>query len=67
MLLIISGKSIGAMKKAEEMKTMTADEARVFAWKDGKARNLRALLCSLDTVLWESGNARLVVKERTAV
>ena len=33
---------------------MTADEARVFKWKDGKARNLRALLCSLDTVLWES-------------
>jgi len=47
------GKTIGEMKKAEEMKTMTADEARVFKWKDGKARNLRALLCSLDTVLWE--------------
>ena len=51
--LLFSGKTIGEMKKAEEMKTMTADEARVFKWKDGKARNLRALLCSLDTVLWE--------------
>ena len=48
-----SGKSIGEMKKAETMKTMTAEEAQVFAWKDGKSRNLRALLCSLDKILWD--------------
>jgi hypothetical protein len=47
-----TGKSIGAMQKAETMKTMTAEEAHVFAWKDGKSRNLRALLCSLHTVIW---------------
>ena len=47
-----SGKSIGEMKKAETMKTMTAEEAQVFAWKDGKTRNIRALLCSLHTVIW---------------
>jgi len=52
------GKSIGAMQKKEQMKTMSEDEAKVFAWKDGKARNLRALLCSLHTVLWESSNQR---------
>jgi cyclin G-associated kinase len=47
-----SGKSIGEMKKKEEMKTMTPEEAQVFAWKDGKTRNIRALLCSLHTVIW---------------
>ena len=40
------------MKKAETMKTMTPEEAKVFAWKEGKSRNLRALLCSLHTVIW---------------
>lgn len=46
------GKSIGEMKKKEVMKQMGPEEAQVFEWKEGKARNLRALLCSLDTVLW---------------
>ena len=46
-------KTIGEMKKKEEMKQMTPLEAKVFAWKDGKSRNLRALLCSLDKILWE--------------
>ena len=40
------------MKKVETMKTMTPEEAKVFAWKEGKSRNLRALLCSLNTVIW---------------
>ena len=47
-----AGKSIGEMKNVEVMKTMTPEEAQVFAWKDGKTRNLRALLCSLHTVIW---------------
>ena len=47
-------KTIGEMKNAETMKTMTPEEAKVFAWKDGKSRNLRALLCSLHTVIWEN-------------
>jgi cyclin G-associated kinase len=46
-------KTIGEMKKKEVMKQMTPLEAKVFAWIDGKARNLRALLCSLDKILWE--------------
>ena len=49
-----SNKSIGEMKKAETMKQMTPEEAKVFAWKDGKSRNLRALLCSLHTVIWSN-------------
>ena len=49
-----SSKSIGEMKKAETMKTMTPEEAKIFAWKDGKSRNLRALLCSLHTVIWSN-------------
>jgi cyclin G-associated kinase len=40
------------MKKKEEMKLMDPNEAKVFAWKQGKSRNLRALLCSLDTIIW---------------
>ena len=46
-------KTIGEMKKKEEMKQMTPTEAKVYAWKDGKSRNLRALLCSLDKILWD--------------
>ena len=49
-----TNKSIGEMKKAETMKTMSAEEAKVYAWKDGKSRNLRALLCSLHTVIWSN-------------
>ena len=41
------------MKKAEEKKTMDPEEAAVFEWTHGKSRNLRALLCSLDAVMWE--------------
>ena len=46
-------KTIGEMQKKEQMKEMTPIEAKIFAWKDGKSRNLRALLCSLDKILWD--------------
>lgn len=64
-----AAKTIGQMKKREEMRYMSPEEARVFKWKDGKARNIRALLCSLETVLWEDarwnrcGMHQLVAKE----
>ena len=32
---------------------MDPNEARVYQWKEGKSRNLRALLCSLDTIIWQ--------------
>ena len=46
-------KTIGEMKKKEEIKFMDPNEARVYQWKEGKSRNLRALLCSLDTIIWQ--------------
>ncbi len=50
------------MKKAEEKRDMTPEEAAVFEWTHGKSRNLRALLCSLDTVIWEGSRwEKLVV------
>eukprot|EP00095_Tigriopus_kingsejongensis_P003085 maker-scaffold210_size256293-snap-gene-1.23 protein:Tk03085 transcript:maker-scaffold210_size256293-snap-gene-1.23-mRNA-1 annotation:"cyclin-g-associated kinase" len=45
-------RSIGDMQKEEKKKVMTPEEAMIFEWTHGKSRNLRALLCSLDTVIW---------------
>ena len=44
--------SIGAMKKSELVSAMDPDEARIFEWKEGKARNIRTLLCSLHKIIW---------------
>jgi len=43
-----------AAEKAEDEKFALSDsvDARIAAWKGGKADNLRALLASLDTALW---------------
>ncbi|KAI9878911.1 MAG: hypothetical protein M1830_010159 [Pleopsidium flavum] len=43
-----------AAEKADDEKFALADsvDAKLFAWKNGKQDNLRALLGSLDTVLW---------------
>jgi tetratricopeptide (TPR) repeat protein len=50
--------SNAAADKADDEKFALADQvdARVGAWKNGKQDNLRALLGSLDTVLWEGAN-----------
>ncbi|KAK5126207.1 hypothetical protein LTR08_004778 [Meristemomyces frigidus] len=61
-----------AAEKQDDEKFALADQvdARLTAWKSGKADNLRALLQSLDTVLWEGagwkkvGMADLVVVGR---
>ena len=45
--------SIGAMKKVELVKAMDPDEAKIFEWKEGKARNIRTLLCSLHKIIWQ--------------
>lgn len=44
-----------AAEKLDDEKFALADSvaARVSNWRDGKENNLRALLASLDTVLWE--------------
>ena len=47
-----AGRTIGQMKKAEAVKDMSPDEAKIMEWKEGKARNIRTLLCSLHKVLF---------------
>ena len=44
-----------AAEQADDERFRLADtvEARIQAWKGGKADNIRALLASLDTVLWD--------------
>jgi len=51
-----------AADKVEEEKLALHDkvEDRVNAWKSGKEGNLRALLASLDTVLWEGNGWKKV-------
>jgi len=44
--------TIGAMKKNELVKSMDPDEAKIYDWKEGKARNIRTLLCSLHKIIW---------------
>lgn len=47
-----SPKTINQMRKKEQAKTMDPDKLKVAEWTEGKQGNLRALLCSLHTVLW---------------
>ncbi|KAI8850814.1 DnaJ domain-containing protein [Chytridium lagenaria] len=46
------------MEKEEALKISLTDnvEARINAWKNGKDNNIRALLSSLDTILWKESN-----------
>lgn len=48
-------KTVNAMRKAEMAKDMDPDKMKILDWVEGKQRNIRALLCSLHTVLWEAG------------
>ncbi|KAG7212508.1 hypothetical protein KM043_012818 [Ampulex compressa] len=47
-----SPKTINQMRKVEAAKTMDPDRMKIAEWTEGKKGNLRALLCSLHTVLW---------------
>ncbi|XP_011309991.1 cyclin-G-associated kinase [Fopius arisanus] len=47
-----SPKTINQMRKVEQAKTMDPERLKVNEWTEGKKGNLRALLCSLHTVLW---------------
>ncbi|KAF2087632.1 hypothetical protein K490DRAFT_41707 [Saccharata proteae CBS 121410] len=51
-----------AAEKVEDEKFALSDqvEAKLISWKGGKADNLRALLGSLDTVLWEEAGWKKV-------
>uniref|UniRef100_A0AC35UC37 Protein kinase domain-containing protein n=1 Tax=Rhabditophanes sp. KR3021 TaxID=114890 RepID=A0AC35UC37_9BILA len=46
-------KTLGDMRKAEDEKTMDPIEYKIKVWINGKERNIRALLGSLNDVLWE--------------
>lgn len=47
-----SPKTINQMRKVEAAKTMDPDRLKIAEWTEGKKSNLRALLCTLHTVLW---------------
>lgn len=47
-----SPKTINQMRKVEAAKTMDPDRLKIAEWTEGKKGNLRALLCSMHTVLW---------------
>ncbi|KAF5274004.1 hypothetical protein FQA39_LY01119 [Lamprigera yunnana] len=46
-------RTINEMRKEELVKDMDPDKFRILEWVDGKRGNIRALLCSVHTVLWE--------------
>lgn len=48
-----SPKTINQMRKVEAAKTMDPDRLKISEWTEGKKSNLRALLCSMHTVIWE--------------
>ncbi|XP_011499712.1 PREDICTED: cyclin-G-associated kinase [Ceratosolen solmsi marchali] len=48
-----SPKTINQMRKVEAAKTMDPDTLKVTEWTEGKKGNLRALLCSMHTILWD--------------
>ncbi|KOC61652.1 Cyclin-G-associated kinase [Habropoda laboriosa] len=47
-----SPKTINQMRKVEAAKVMDPDSMKIAEWTEGKKGNLRALLCSMHTVLW---------------
>ncbi|XP_045473682.1 cyclin-G-associated kinase [Harmonia axyridis] len=46
-------RSINEMRKEELATTMDPEKLKVMEWTEGKKGNIRALLCSLHTVLWD--------------
>ncbi|XP_044269812.1 cyclin-G-associated kinase [Tribolium madens] len=46
-------RTINDMRKEDMATYMDPDKIKIMEWKEGKKNNIRALLCSLHTVLWE--------------
>lgn len=46
-------RSINEMRKEEMATYMDPEKLKVMEWKEGKKNNIRALLCSMHTILWE--------------
>ncbi|KAH9632192.1 hypothetical protein HF086_015224 [Spodoptera exigua] len=46
-------KTMNAMRKEEMVKDMDPEKLKIHEWTEGKKANIRALLCSLHTVVWK--------------
>ncbi|XP_053602975.1 cyclin-G-associated kinase isoform X2 [Plodia interpunctella] len=46
-------KTMNAMRKEEMARDMDPEKLKIHEWTEGKKANIRALLCSLHTVVWE--------------
>lgn len=46
-------KTMNAMRKEEMVKDMDPEKLKIHEWTEGKKANIRALLCSLHTVVWD--------------
>lgn len=46
-------KTMNAMRKEDMVKDMDPEKLKILEWTEGKKANIRALLCSLHTVVWE--------------
>ena len=49
-----------AREDTEKMELVDAVDARIAAWRDGKRDNIRALLGSMDKVLWEGSGWKTI-------
>ncbi|KAM9483730.1 auxilin isoform 2-T2 [Clarias gariepinus] len=49
-------KTIAEMRKEEMAKEMDPEKLKILDWIEGKERNIRALLSTMHTVLWEGEN-----------
>ncbi|XP_043652717.1 cyclin-G-associated kinase [Drosophila teissieri] len=47
-------RSINEMRKEDLVRDMDPKKVRIMEWTDGKKNNIRALLCSMHTVLWDN-------------
>ncbi|XP_021693131.1 cyclin-G-associated kinase [Aedes aegypti] len=45
-------KTINDMRKEEQIKEMDPERLKLMEWTEGKKNNIRALLCTVHTVLW---------------
>ncbi|CAG9856413.1 unnamed protein product [Phyllotreta striolata] len=46
-------KTMNAMRKEEMSAYVDPEKMKVMEWKEGKKNNIRALLCSMHTILWD--------------
>lgn len=46
-------RTMNAMRKEEMATYIDPDKMKVMEWAEGKKNNIRALLCSMHTILWE--------------